>query len=54
MAEACEYARCGDRTLRRWVATGKITGYRLGRHLRIDLDELDAAMRPIQTASRAS
>ena len=52
MAEACDYARCGDRTLRRWISEGKITGFRLGRHLRIDLDELDAAMRPLRTAGR--
>jgi excisionase family DNA binding protein len=42
MANAAEYADCNERTLRRHIATGDITGYRLGRVYRIDLNELDA------------
>ncbi|WP_035756846.1 excisionase family DNA-binding protein [Granulicoccus phenolivorans] len=35
-------------TIRRLIASGKITGYRLNRRvIRVDLDEVDAAFRPI-------
>lgn len=39
-------------TIRRMIADGHITGYRLpgGRHIRVDLAEVDAAFRPIPTA----
>lgn len=37
-------------TIRRMIASGKITGYRLnGRIIRVDLAEVDAAFRPIPT-----
>ena len=49
--DAAAYAACSPKTLRRRIADGSLTGYRLGpRLLRIDLDELDALMRPIPTA----
>lgn len=36
-----------DRTIRQWIAEGRITGYRINaRLIRIDLNELDAAMQP--------
>lgn len=36
------------RTIRRMIAAGEITGYRLGkRMIRLDPAELDAALRPI-------
>jgi excisionase family DNA binding protein len=38
-----------ERTLRRHIATGDITGYRLGRIYRIDLNELDQWLKPIPT-----
>ena len=39
------------RTIRRWVASGELTGYRAGpRLVKIDLDELEAFIRPIPTA----
>lgn len=51
LAAAAEYASCSTKTLRRRVADGTLTGYRFGpRALRIDLDELDDALRPIPTA----
>lgn len=49
LAEAADYLRCNERTVRRHIATGELTAYRLGRLIRIDLDELDAAMKPIPT-----
>lgn len=38
-------------TIRRYISAGRITGYRFGpRMLRVDLDELDAMLRPLATA----
>ncbi len=42
LAKAAEYADCNERTLRRHIASGELTGYRLGRVYRVDLNELDA------------
>lgn len=40
-------------TIRRLIAAGKITGYRLnGRVIRVDVNEVDAAFRPIPAAGR--
>lgn len=40
-------------TIRRMIATGKITGYRLNnRIIRVDVAEVDAAFRPIPTTGR--
>jgi len=42
---------CSPRTVRRMIAAGEITGFRLGKRLlRIDLAELDSIMRRIPTA----
>ncbi len=51
IAEAAEQARCNSRTIRRRIADGSLTGYRMGpRLIRVDLNELDAILRPIPTA----
>jgi excisionase family DNA binding protein len=40
-----------EKTLRRYIAEGKITGYRLGpRLIRVDLDEIEALLKPIPAA----
>lgn len=40
------------RTVRRWIAAGALTGYRVGpRMVKVDLDELEAFIRPIPTAA---
>jgi excisionase family DNA binding protein len=49
LAKAAKYADCNERTLRRHIASGDLTGYRLGRVIRIDLNELDAWLAPIPT-----
>lgn len=55
LADAAEYAAVHPRTLRRRIASGELTGYRLGgRVIRVDLDELDALLRPIPTTAAAS
>jgi excisionase family DNA binding protein len=41
LAKAAEYAACNEKTLRRAIAEGDLTGYRLKRDYRVDLNELD-------------
>lgn len=41
-------------TVRRLIADGRVTGYRLnGRVIRVDLAEVDACFRPIATAANS-
>ena len=48
---AAERLDCSERTLRRMIAAGELTGYRVGKRLvRLDADELDAVVRAIPTA----
>jgi excisionase family DNA binding protein len=52
LAVAAEYLGVTDRTIRQMIADGRLTGYRSGTRLvRVDLDELDAAMRPFGGAA---
>jgi excisionase family DNA binding protein len=47
-AEAAEYAGLCTRTIYRYIAAGRITGYRIGPKLiKVDLDELDKITRPV-------
>jgi excisionase family DNA binding protein len=49
--EAAEYLHCNERTIRRLIADGRITGYRIGRRfVRVDLNELDSALQRIPAA----
>lgn len=49
--QASEYADVNPKTIRRWVSAGHVPAYRVGpRLLKIDLNELDAMLRPIPTA----
>ena len=48
---AAEYVDVSTKTVRRMIARGDLTGYRVGpRLIRVDLNELDAMLRPIPTA----
>ena len=47
--KAAEYADCSYKTIRRLISNGQITGYRVGRVIRVDLNELDEALKPIPT-----
>ncbi|MFD2028372.1 helix-turn-helix domain-containing protein [Promicromonospora aerolata] len=40
LADAAKHFHVSVKTLRRRIADGTITGYRLGRLIRVDLDEL--------------
>lgn len=50
MADAAEYLGVTRRTLYTWVHDGRLQAYRLGPMLiRVDLDELDQLLKPIQS-----
>lgn len=51
IADAADYAACSSKTIRRRIADGTIRGYRFGkRTVRVDLDDVDGALREIPTA----
>ena len=50
---ASEYADVSTKTMRRWIAESKVPGYRAGRLIKIDLNELDSALRPMVTGGAA-
>jgi len=55
VADAAAYADVSSRTIRRWIATGRLPGYRVGpRLVKVDLADLDAIVRPIPTAGGAA
>jgi excisionase family DNA binding protein len=50
IAVGAEYADVSTKTIRRYIADGRLTGYRIGpRLVKIDLDDLDALVRRIPT-----
>lgn len=53
--QAADYAGVSPKTIRRRIADGSITGYRMGRRLiRIDLDQLEQTLQVIPTADPAA
>ena len=55
IAEAAEHLHVHPRTVRRRIADGTLTGYRVGSHLiRLDPAEVDGLLRPIPTAGTAA
>ena len=52
LANAAEYADLSQRTIRRYVAAGRLRAYRVGpRLLKVDLDDLDALLTPVGGAA---
>jgi excisionase family DNA binding protein len=51
ISDAAEYSGVHPRTIRRHIAAGRLTGYRMGpRLIRVDLNEVDERLlRPIPT-----
>ena len=48
LAAAAEIAGVSTKTIRRYIATGRITGYRVGpRMIRVNIDELQDILSPI-------
>jgi excisionase family DNA binding protein len=55
LTEAAEEYGCSVRTIRRMIARGEVTAYRVGKRLlRVDREELAAAMHAIPTAGNAA
>lgn len=53
IGEAAEYLSVTDRTVRNFIAQGRLNGYRIGpRTIRVDRAEVDALLTPIPTAAR--
>lgn len=53
--EAAEYLGCTVRTIRRYIAEGRLRGHRVGpRMVRVAVDDLDALIRPIPSANGAA
>jgi excisionase family DNA binding protein len=56
IADAADYLQISDRTVRRLIADGELTGYRMGRSrrlIRVDLNEIDdELMRPLNEPPR--
>jgi len=52
LTEAARRVGVSERTMRRYIAAGTLTGYRLGvRLIKLDEAELDALLTPMPTAS---
>ncbi|MAS06189.1 MAG: DNA-binding protein [Ahrensia sp.] len=52
LSEAAEYLGVTTRTVRAMIADGRLTGYKSGNRLvRVDLNEVDAAMQPFGGAA---
>lgn len=52
IADAATRIDVHPRTIRRAIAEGRITGYRIGRRaIRVDLNEVDALLEPIPAAA---
>lgn len=53
IGEAADQLGVDPLTIRRWIAHGKITAYRVGPKLiRLDLDEINKLAKPIPTVKR--
>jgi excisionase family DNA binding protein len=46
LIKTAEYLAVSERTVRQMIYDGRLKGYRLGRTVRIDLNEVDDAMLP--------
>jgi excisionase family DNA binding protein len=54
-ADAAAYLNVSEKTLRRYISSGRLTGYRVGPKLiRIDRAELDALLSPIPAGGDAA
>jgi excisionase family DNA binding protein len=52
IAAAAQSGRCSTRTIRRWIAEGRLPAQRFGpRMIRVSSADLDTLLRPIPTKS---
>lgn len=50
--ETAEYLKCGELTVRRMIADGRVKAYRVNARLvRLDLDEVDASFTALPSAA---
>lgn len=50
LAQAADSLLLDERTIRRYISAGRLTGYRIGpRALRVDAEEVDALAQPVPT-----
>ena len=55
LADGSAYSHLSIKTLRRYIAAGLITGYRVGpKLLQVDLDEIDELVRPVPTVGNGA
>jgi excisionase family DNA binding protein len=48
---AADWLDCDERTIRRMAHRGQLSGFRVGRHLKVDLNEVEALMVPVPPES---
>jgi excisionase family DNA binding protein len=53
LTKAGEYLGVSRRTMYRWVTEGRIRGYRIGDHIKVEQADLDAFIQPVPTAGDA-
>lgn len=54
LSVAAEYVSMSEAGMRKFIAEGRITGYRLGRRaIRVDMREVEGLLQPIPTAKQA-
>lgn len=50
LEKAAKTLGCSTKTVRRYISTGRLAGYRMGpRLLRVDMNEVEALLSPIPT-----
>ena len=52
LARAAELTSISERTLRDWIAQGKLPAYRVGRRLRVFIEDLEALFVPVGSDSK--
>lgn len=53
ITEAATYAHCHPNTIRRRIWANELTAFRIGRAIRVDLDQLDSYMDPTRGGQEA-
>lgn len=53
LVHAAEYFDCSKDTIRRYIAAGDLPGHRVGKTLKVDLNELDAMPTPVPSRRSA-
>ena len=53
VGDAARCVRLSEKTIRRYITSGRLPAYRLGGAIRIDMDELEALMQPVTVRGQA-